>query len=152
MPNKSFIICDIDGTVTNIDHRAEYAQTGQWDQFHELCHLDPPYQDVIDIINAFAIVGGYNVVGLTCRTQATRIKTTEWLDRHGVMFQDVWMPRGEHDYRSDADVKIGAMEAFFGSKEEVLRNVLFVLEDREKIVQALRDYGLTVLQPRLGTY
>lgn len=152
MPNKTYIIVDIDGTLSNVDHRQEYAQTGQWDQFHDLCHLDPPYQDVIDIINAFALVGGYNVVGLTGRPDNMRIKTMEWLSHHGALLQDVWMPRGSGDYRKDIEAKIGALESFFGSKEEVLRNVLFVIDDRDQLVAALRDYGLTVLQPRLGAY
>lgn len=152
MPNKTFIIVDIDGTLANVDHRQEFAQTGQWDEFHDLCHLDPPYQDIIDIIDVFADYGGYNVVGLTGRPRNMRPNTMEWLGRHGVMLQDVWMPRGEQDFRSDIELKTTALEAYFGSKEEVLRNVLFMLEDRDRLVAHFRDYGLTVLQPRLGTY
>lgn len=152
MPNKTYIIVDIDGTLANVDHRQEYAQTGQWDQFHEMCHLDEPYQDVIDAVNAFALVGGYNVVGLTGRPDNMRLKTMNWLGQKGALLQDVWMPRGVKDFRSDVEVKTTALEAFFGSKEAVLANVLFMLEDRDKLVAHFRDYGLTVLQPRLGTY
>jgi hypothetical protein len=43
-------------------------------------------------------------------------------------------------------------EEYFGSKEAVLQNVIFVLDDRDKVVEAWRNYGLPCWQVRPGVW
>jgi hypothetical protein len=49
-------------------------------------------------------------------------------------------------------VKLELLEKRFGGKENVLKNIWFAVEDRDQVVEAMRNYGLTVLQPANGGY
>lgn len=148
---KNYIICDIDGTLANVDHRQMYAQIGEWDRFHEDCHLDIPYGDMINIIKLITLHPSIGIIGLTGRPEKMRSITMNWLSNQGLMFDHLFM-RPNDDYSKDLDLKISALEEFFQSKMGVLNSVLCVFDDRDKLVEGLRNYGLTVLQPRLGTY
>lgn len=147
---KSTIIVDIDGTMANCDHRQELAETGQWEDFHGRCDQDTPYPDIITIVNTFSSAG-FTVFACTGRNERHRPKTLEWLRKHQASVDDIWM-RADDDFGKDVEIKIALMEKHFGSKEAVLENVLCVLEDRDKLVVGLRDYGLTVLQVREGKF
>ena len=54
MKDKKIIICDIDGTIANLQHRLHYIRnpegTKDWDSFHNTCLDDEPYRDVIQIL------------------------------------------------------------------------------------------------------
>jgi hypothetical protein len=77
--------------------------------------------------------------------------TTEWLKKYCPVIEHVMM-RADGDFRPDIEIKIEALEDAFGSRQGVLDSVICVIDDRDKLVAALRDYGLTVLQPREGAY
>lgn len=147
---KNTIIVDIDGTMANCDHRQELAEAGRWEDFHGLCHQDAPYPDIIQIVNTFGDAG-YDIFACTGRNERFRNKTLDWFVAHGVAVDDIWM-RADDEFGKDVEVKTAMMEKHFGSKEAVLENVLCVLEDRDKLVIGLRDYGLTVLQVREGKF
>ena len=66
-------------------------------------------------------------------------------------FEELLM-RSDNDFRPDHEVKIELLEKRFGGKEGVIRNVWFVVDDRDQVVEALRNYGLTVFQPANGGY
>lgn len=147
---KNVIIVDLDGTICNADHRQELAQSGQWDDFHALCHLDAPYQDMVDLVRHLGLTG-LTLIGLTGRNEKHRIITNEWLQRHGALLDEMLM-RPDNDYSKDIELKTKALEERFGSKQEALARVICIFDDRDNLVAGLRDYGYTVLQPRLGTY
>ena len=147
---KPVIILDIDGTVSNCDHRQEHAQAGNWEGFHALCHLDAPYLDVVAIIQALSQFG-YAVFGLTGRNEKNRRTTLDWLIANNIIIDELLM-RPDNDFTKDIDLKIRLLEERFGSKEQVLAQVQCVFDDRDRVVAGLRDYGLTVFQPREGAY
>ena len=149
-PFKDWVVWDLDGTLCEVGHRVHHAQAGEWEEFHKNCINDPPVQELVDLFKSMHEVGYHSVV-LTGRTDNHRIRTNEWLINQGIWPEAILM-RPEFDYSSDVELKPRLLEDYFGSKEEVLARVRLVFDDRGKVVQALRDYGLKVMQVKEGDY
>lgn len=150
MPKRDWIVVDLDGTLTDCSHRAHLAQAGLWDEFNAASREDRIRPETKAAIAAFLKVN-FNIMIVTGRDCKYRKATLDLLTENDVA-PDILMMRPRDDFRSDADVKIGLLETFFGSKQAVLNAVLFCLDDREKAVEALRNYGLMVWQVRQGDY
>lgn len=149
MAARKWIVVDLDGTLTDYKQRVHFAQQGMWDDFNEAAKDDPPNREVVSVVNA--LEDWYDVMILTGRPVRYWNQTMDWLQLN-LFTPEVLLMRGVDDYRSDHEVKIGALEKFFGNQKAVLNSVAFVLEDRDKVVEALRHYGLTVWQVRQGEY
>lgn len=150
-----FIIVDLDGTLCDCSGRVHLAQAGLWDEFNAACGDDKPIASTVGVLKILTNAN-YDfvpvMIALTGRSAKFRLETERWITTHAPGLIDEVLMRPEHDYRPDGEVKIGLLEELFGSKEAVLESVLVVLDDRDRVVQALRDYGLTVWQVREGDY
>jgi FMN phosphatase YigB (HAD superfamily) len=145
------VVFDLDGTLADCSHRLQYAQSKQWDEFHSRCNEDDVIIHVADLLVSLAATA--DIVILTGRPEKYRAATQKWLEESTIaLFCDDLIMRPDDDWSSDGEMKIKALEKKFGSKEEVLNNVWLVLDDRDSVVEALRNYGLTVLQPAVGGY
>lgn len=144
-----FIIVDLDGTLCNESHRVQHGIDGDWDAYFEKLHLDEPHEDVLSLINAF---GTERIIFLTCRPEKHRQPTKDWLWKHGIHHTYLLLMRQDGDTTPSEELKVMQLEKFFGSRQAVLDSVLFVLEDRDKVVKALREYGLNCWQTRAGKY
>jgi uncharacterized HAD superfamily protein len=143
------IILDLDGTLCDNRHRVELAVAGRWDEFNSLCGLDIPYDDVMAFI-AF-IPGNIEVVAVTGRDERWRSITVKWLQHYEICI-DALLMRATGDYSPDAEVKLKLIEQHFGSKENAIREILFAIDDRDRVVEAYRNYGLNCWQVRQGDY
>ena len=145
------VIVDMDGTLSDATHRSHLAQSGQWDEFHSASKDDPVREAVAD----FCRVCGheFELIILTGRNEKFRNQTNEWLKAMGLAscFSQLLM-RPDDDFRPDIEMKIALLEDFFGSKESVLEEVSFCLDDRDKVVEGFRDYGLDCWQVKQGDY
>jgi FMN phosphatase YigB (HAD superfamily) len=146
-----YVIFDIDGTIADCSHRIQFAQTKQWEEFHKRCLEDPVIVNVADLMCSCNFYS--RVILLTGRPEKYRHLTKEWLSTTKLeLFYEELIMRPDDDWAPDHQMKINALERKFGSKENVLKNVWFVVDDRESVVEGLRNYGLTVLQPAIGGY
>jgi hypothetical protein len=145
-----YIVIDIDGTCTNEQHRTKHAQNGDWATYFSMLHQDTPNEDVVAALRMFqtSLIG---LLSLTGRPEQYRPATLEWLEQYDVPF-DYLLMRPDDNRESAEILKLRQLEEFFGSKESVLRHVLFALEDRDKIVKAFRQYGIPTWQVREGGY
>lgn len=146
---KEFIVIDLDGTLSNCDHRANYAQMGEWDEFHARGKDDKPHDDVAHLVREMS--QQHHIIIVTGRNEKYRAETMKWFSQYDIDVDALFM-RPDFDFTSDGELKIKLLEEAFGTKERVLANVAFVLEDREKVVEAYRNYGLPCWQVRLGSY
>jgi hypothetical protein len=90
---------------------------------------------------------------VTGRNEAFRQLTWSWLNEHKLdEYIDTLIMRPDSDWRPDHELKIALLEQAFGSKERALERVAFILEDRDKVVEAYRNYGLPCWQVRPGGY
>ena len=163
--DKKIIICDIDGTIANVQHRLHYIKNADgtkkkhkdtdWNSFHKACVDDEPYKDVIEILQSLVLGmgNGCNVCGaverefyfFSGRNEAVRSETIEWLKRHVPITEDwhweLYM-RSEGDRRPDTTVKYEMMYELKIMPEDVL----CILDDRQSVVDMWRANGFRVMQ------
>jgi predicted kinase len=133
------VLVDIDGTTALMAARSPFDETR--------VHEDRPNVPVITVIRAMAAAGNA-VVFLSGRTDACRAATHRWLCEHvGVPFQCLYM-RAAGDFRKDAIVK----RELFDRHVRDSYDVTCVLDDRDQVVAAWRELGLTCLQVAPGDF
>lgn len=142
---RRWIIVDMDGTLADCSSRVPLIP--DWDAFHAGCKDDPPFLEIVELVGRLADF--YNICILTGRPVTSYAETERWLEDFGIV-PDAVLMRPVGDFRPDTEYKWAVASDFFGV--HIKTRVLFVLDDRDKVVQMWRDNGLTCLQPRLGDY
>lgn len=150
------IICDIDGTIANNDHRsgfvnrAELAKVGKkpdWEKYNSLMADDTPKEDIIMVFLALSLGTWRKAVLLTGREEVYRDVTVAWLKKHSVRHDALYM-RGAKDYRPDNIVK---KELLAQAMADGFEPWVF-LDDRNSMVKMWRDEGYTCLQVAEGNF
>lgn len=135
------IICDMDGTLALHNGRSPYET--------EKCGTDLVNRAVASIVKTFGCqeAWGYKIIIVSGRDDTYYGHTTQWLSRNNIPYDDVFM-RKASDKREDSIVKKELYEAHIKGKY----NILFVLDDRRRVVDMWRREGLTVLQVAEGDF
>jgi len=155
-----WVVFDLDGTLADITHRLcyIYATTPEekreelygeyapdWDKFNMECSKDEPKNEIIELLKMCQHYGK-SIAILSGRMETAKERTIEWLHNNGIKY-DILEMRRSKDYRSDVEVK---REMFF--KHFNIKQVWFVVDDRDKVVNLWRELGLTCLQCQKGDY
>jgi hypothetical protein len=147
------IVIDLDGTLANCEHRQQHAQNGDWAMFHSLLSDDQPHVDVVWFLEAISWAPlTPNIIALTGRNERYREATMKWFRECGIHQIDLLVMRPDDDYTSDHILKPRMLQDQFASKDEMMAEVLFILEDRDKVVDAWREIGFNCWQVRQGTF
>lgn len=146
-----FVVSDLDGTIRDDAHRVEVWAAGKFDECHAIQHLDAPNSDVCWLLKTLVATDSIGVLIVTACDETYRPQAEAWLTKNRIYPKYTLMRPAGNVIESEA-LKIQMLEEFFGSKQEVLDSVLFVLEDRDKVVKALREYGLKTWHVREGKY
>lgn len=145
------ILCDVDGTLSNGQHRQHYLsiKPKNWKAFVNASPLDPPYEDVVWLVKTLHEAGN-TILIVTARSEDERNVTKKWLDEVAGLkhvYEKMYM-RESGDYRDDAIVK-----------KEILENIrldgydpFMVLDDRNKVVNMWRSVGIRCLQVQDGDF
>lgn len=145
------IIVDLDGTLTNVDHRLHHIQKEpkDWNTFNHHVEGDALNIWCAQIITAMRN-SGYKTVLLTGRREKYRDKTEAWLKKHDIQYEVLHMRKDHEDSfrRPDHQIKRDIYQKEIAPKY----NVLFVLEDRLKVVRMWREIGVTCLQCDWGDF
>lgn len=139
------IICDLDGTLFNIDHRLHFLDKKDWDGFFDAVPDDTPNQWCVDLLHAM-ILAGHEVVFVSGRNERVREITERWLDVLGFGGAKLYM-RPEKNREPDYLLK----HAYYKKHLKFL-DILFVIEDRKQVCDMWRAKGLTVLQCDEGDF
>lgn len=135
---KAFIV-DVDGTLAHMEGK---RGPFEWDKVL----VDEPDYSVIESVNVLH-AAGYEIIILSGRDAVCADDTVEWLKRHGVKFNSIYMRRGG-DYRPDTKIK----EEIFQARIEGMYNVVGVFDDRNVVVEMWRKKGLKVFQVQEGDF
>lgn len=152
------IVVDLDGTLCDSAHRDHLAQAKQWSEFHEAAKDDAPRADVAFLLSVLArrsILDEILLVACTGRNERYRQATLEWLIRHDLAVFDTILMRPDGDFRPDVEMKPALLHAFMSSldvSKGVFPKVAFILEDRDKVVEAWRNLGYKCWQVNNGSY
>lgn len=143
------ILVDLDGTLADISHRLPLIQRDvpDWAAFYAACYGDKPKRWCEDLILAMS-AAGYNVIIVSARSKTVETETVLWLrykTRLASLFEtgklQLQMIRASNkDYTPDQDLKRRWLHKF--GKQ----NVLFVVDDRTRVVEMWRAEGITCLQ------
>jgi len=142
------IYVDIDGTLSNSDHRQHHLLKDKkdWHSFYEEMKNDVPHPEILWLVQTLYLAGN-TIVIVTGRPEQYMEYTVNWLMKYNVPYDGLYM-RPNKDNRSDAIVKVEMLELL---KKEGFEPVIF-LEDRKRVVDALRAKGYKVLQVSDGDF
>jgi hypothetical protein len=137
---KKAIICDIDGTLAlqGERHIFDYEEAG----------VDTLNTPVALILQALCnLEDKPKIVICSGRMDYGAEVLMDWLLKYGVHIDDLYMRKTE-DYRPDNIIKREIYENELKDKYDIL----FVLDDRNQVVDMWRDLGLTCLQVAPGDF
>jgi predicted kinase len=133
------IICDLDGTLSLMNGK---RGAFEWKK----CIHDDINEPVKDILQRYSELS-VPIYLFSGRSDVSKDETIQWLKNHSIGY-DLLDMRKDGDDRSDTIVKKEMYEKHVKDKY----NVLFVLDDRAKIVEQWRSLGLTCLQVAEGNF
>ena len=145
MFRRKIIITDLDGTISDCTHRLKHYRKKDYYHFNVLGSDDLPITPVVNILRNCKSQDN-SVVIITARDEQHREATLNWLKRYDIPCDDLLM-RPSDDNRYDDEVKKDLFERNYEKKD-----VWFVLEDRQMVVNMWRSLGLTCLQPAPGDF
>lgn len=128
------IICDIDGTVAEMNGRGPY----EWSKVH----TDKPREEVIKLISAYVRQEDLKIIFVSGRSYKCRELTLEWLEKH--MPPDVFQKKlgiYMREQNINEDDKVHKRKIFFDFIAENY-NVVAAFDDRPKIVRLWKDLGI----------
>jgi hypothetical protein len=164
---KNVIICDLDGTLANCDHRRHLVEKfhpdgtknrhRDYEAFYLACGEDSVHEAVHKLLvnmcgwNMNYEYRQYEVVFVTGRPERTRALTERWLESNtdcpafGYGLQLYMRPDG--DTRPDYVVK----QEILDTKLDKDR-ILLCLDDRQQVVDMWRTNGLVCMQVAKGDF
>lgn len=131
-------IFDIDGTLAHSVNRSPYDYTK--------VDTDVPNADIVRICKTLWATNA-KIFIMSGRDSMCREQTLEWLKRHGIIHNGLYM-RPQGDSRNDAIVK----KELYEQNIKGVYNVLGVFDDRNRVVDLWRSLGLTCLQVAYGMF
>lgn len=136
------IVIDLDGTLANVDHRTHFVKRDKplWDEFYAACDKDSVNDWCPILMQAFCSRPGYAVLIVSARRDSEKEKTLKWLAENGVPFHELIMVRKGDDHTPDTVLKKAWLNSY--GKE----NILFVVDDRQIVVDMWRAEGVICLQ------
>jgi predicted kinase/uncharacterized HAD superfamily protein len=131
------IIVDLDGTLAILCDRNPYDVTN--------CDRDLANKPVLETVLKWQT--STTIIVVSGRTNDGQEKTENWLEKHGVKYQHLYM-RKKGDLRKDSLIKQEIYHKFIRDRY----NISFILDDRQQVVDMWRSLGLTVFQVAEGDF
>ena len=146
---RKAIIFDIDGTLADVEHRVHHVRQDKknWRAFNDAMSedvLNPWCAKLIEAMHA----QGFAIIFVTGRDENYRDKTIDWMYRHQIHFDRLYM-RAAVDFRGDDEVK----KEIYLQEIKDQWEVLFVVDDRLSVVKMWREQlNLVCLQCDWGDF
>ena len=146
----SAIVCDLDGTLADCNHRRHHVrkQEGEkkdWAAFFRGIPDDPVNEWCEEILNAMR--AKHKIVLCTGRDSNQQINTVNWLKKHEIQYDDLFM-RDRTDSRQDAIVK----EIILDFEILTRYTPYIMIDDRQQVVDMWRRRGFVCLQCDEGDF
>jgi hypothetical protein len=149
---QKFLVIDLDGTLCDCSHRVHWAQAKQWEEFDAGIPEDQ-VNETVRWLCLQALECDTGVILCTGRDERNRAATLKWLHANGCAeFSDTLLMRPKDDWSPDDQLKPNLLFEHFGSQERALEQVLCILDDRDKVVEAWRNLGFKCWQVQAGSY
>lgn len=138
---KDTVVIDLDGTLANVDHRAHLVRREKpdWDKFYSDCDKDTQNEWCVHLINCM-MAAGFKVLIVSARRQTEKTKTFLWLCNAFHCVPEWILLRGQDNHEEDTVLKKRWLDSYGKDR------ILFVVDDRQKVVDMWRREGLVCLQ------
>ena len=136
---QKLVLCDIDGTVANNEHRQKLLKGfNDWDKFFSLLKDDEPIHVIIERVKQKVESNG-DLIFLTGRPEKYREMTEDWLLKYFDVGFSLLM-RKDGDLRNKIIIK---EELFKENFQKTQIKVCF--ENDPELIQLWQDLGLNVI-------
>jgi len=149
MFNGKVIVFDLDGTICNVEHRRHWvaSKPKNWPAWDAGLPNDTPNEEIVWMLNNFADNPVTRIVLCSGRDSQLREATEAWLSKHSIFYNALYMI-ASGDNRKDSIVKVELLN-------DIQRDYgwpwLWV-DDRQQVVDAIREQGIRVLQVAPGDF
>ena len=143
---EEIVIFDIDGTLADVSERIHHVKKKpkNWNAFFQGMAQDKAIHSMVRLCNVL-YESGIKILLCSGRSEEHRPQTVQWLAQQGVNYHELIL-RPDGDKRTDTIVKREMLAGIDRSK------VLFVVEDRSRVVEMWRSEGLVCLQCAPGEF
>jgi hypothetical protein len=143
---EEIVIFDIDGTLADVSERIHHLKKKpkDWKAFFGGMAQDKAIQSMVRLCNIL-YASGLQIILCSGRSEEHRAETVDWLAQQGVNYHDLRL-RKDGDHRTDSLVKREMLRGIDKSQ------ILFVVEDRSRVVEMWRSEGLVCLQCAPGEF
>lgn len=147
------IVCDLDGTLCNIEHRLHFVRgegRKDWRGFFKALTYDTVNQWCLDILRKFdnpIDIFGTHIILCSGRTDSYKELTQDWL-LHKFIPYDMLFMRNFQDFRPDNIVK----EVILDFEILTRYKPYFFIDDRKQVVDMWRRRGYTCLACAEGNF
>jgi predicted kinase len=144
----SAIICDLDGTLCNVDHRLHHVRgegKKDWKAFFAGIKDDTVNHWCDILLDSLSSTA--DIVLCSGRDDNQRNSTVDWLSRHDISYSDLFM-RPRNDFRRDDLVK----EIILDFEILTRYTPIMMIDDRQQVVNMWRRRGFTCLQCAEGDF
>jgi hypothetical protein len=138
---KPCVVFDLDGTLCNVKHRQQFIATRprNWDAWNVGISKDDVNDPVAIVFNSLKTTYKHlKMIILTGRTDNYREETDIWLNKHGIVYDEIYM-RKSGDFRDDTEIK--------GEVVDMLKkkyNIICAFDDRKRVVEMWVNRGIWV--------
>ena len=131
------VIFDLDGTLCLMNGRNPYDAS--------TCEQDLPNLQVVELYHLYK--NKYKIILCSGREDKYKEQTKKWLANNQIEYTHLYMRKSD-DFRKDSIIKTEIYEKFIAPNY----NVKLVIDDRDQVVKAWRELGLTVFQVAEGDF
>lgn len=143
MMSVKTVLFDIDGTLADISHRRPILEKDPraWGAFFAIMGDDTPNKAVVDLYNLIWASKQHECIIVTGRPNDYRKITEQWFIWNHIPFDRLIM-RPKNDNRADHIIKEEMLNTLIAEGKEIA----FVVDDRQSVVDMWRRNGLTCFQ------
>lgn len=138
--DQEVVVCDIDGTIANVDHRLHHVRgdTKDWKSFFSEMDKDVLREEV-DAKLIDHTFSGRRVIFVSARPEDYRGMTEKWIEDNVSVVPDAIIMRPSGDTRPDTEVKKAIYDKYLKDL-----HIHCVIDDRPSVIRMWRDLKLTV--------
>jgi hypothetical protein len=143
---EEIVIFDIDGTLADVSERIHHVKKKpkNWNAFFQGMAQDKAIHSMVRLCNIL-YESGIKIILCSGRNEEHRPQTVQWLAQQEVKYHELILRR-KGDIRSDTVIKREMLAGIERSQ------ILFVVEDRSRVVEMWRSEGLVCLQCAPGEF
>lgn len=141
MKGEKVVICDIDGTIADCEHRRHYVEKTpkDWKGFFSEMDTDPLRKDIWEKVMRCSEENSAHIIFVSGRSEEYREITEDWFMNYKIYEYNCLIMREKHDSREDTVVKSEIYDKYLKNM-----NIVKVFDDRPSVIRMWREKGLDV--------